>query len=79
MRDFSASSIWNNMYDLRRKLYSTQSNYHFITAILKSQNSVRKNIFKDQVTSMLKSGNKKAKTMRFKPETVRFWNMNDAI
>ena len=28
---------------------------------------------------MLKSGNKKAKTMRFKPETVRFWNMNDAI
>ena len=36
MRDFNASSIWNNMYDLRRKLHSTQSNYHFISAILKS-------------------------------------------
>ena len=36
MRDFSASSIWNKMYDLRRKLHSTQSNYHFISAILKS-------------------------------------------
>ena len=36
MRDFSASSIWNNMYDLRRKLHSTQSNYRFISAILRS-------------------------------------------
>ena len=79
MRDFSASSIWNNMYDFRRKLHSTQSNYHYITAILKSQSSVSTKYFMHQVTSILKSGNKKAKTMRFKPETVRFWNMNDAI
>ena len=45
MRDFSASSIWNNMYDFRRKLHSTQSNYYFITAILKSQSSVSTKYF----------------------------------
>ena len=36
----SASSIRNQKYDLRLKLHDMKFNYHFITAILKSQNSV---------------------------------------
>ena len=35
-------------------------NYHFITAILKLQNSASKQYFIDQVGGLLKSGNKKA-------------------
>ena len=50
MRDFkiggarSASSIWNLKYDFRPKLHDTKFNYHFIKAILKSQNSISTNI-----------------------------------
>ena len=50
MRDFkiggarSASSIWNLKYDFRPKLHDTKFNYHFIKAILKSQNSISSNI-----------------------------------
>ena len=40
----SASSIRNHKYDFRPKLYDTKFNYHFITAILKSQNSISTNI-----------------------------------
>ena len=40
----SASSIRNHKYDFRPKLHDTKFNYHFITAILKSQNSISTNI-----------------------------------
>ena len=36
-----ASSIWDQKFDLTLKLHDTKWNYHFITAILKSQNSIR--------------------------------------
>ena len=32
--------IWNHEYEFRPKLHETKFNYHFITSILKSQNSV---------------------------------------
>ena len=38
------SLIWNHKYDLRPKFHDTNCNYHFITAILKSQNSDRTNL-----------------------------------
>ena len=41
MRD----SIWNHEYDIRPKLHDMKFNYHFITAILKSQNLVSTNIY----------------------------------
>ena len=50
MRDFKiggarcASSIWNHKYDFRPKRHDTKFNYHFIKAILKSQNSISTNI-----------------------------------
>ena len=31
---------WNHKFDFRPKLHDAKFNYHFITAILKSQNSV---------------------------------------
>ena len=40
-----ASSIWNHKYDLRPKLHDTKFDYQFITAILKSQNSVSTSLF----------------------------------
>ena len=46
MRDFkvkqvySKSLIWNQKYDFRAKLHDMKSNYHFISFILKLQNSV---------------------------------------
>ena len=40
----SASSIWNLKYDLRPKLNDKKFNYHFITAVLKLQNSVSTNV-----------------------------------
>ena len=46
MRDFkvkqvySKSLIWNHKYDFRAKLHDMESNYHFISFILKLQNSV---------------------------------------
>ena len=40
-----ASSIWNHKYDLRPKLHDTKFDYQFITAILKSQNSVCTSLF----------------------------------
>ena len=43
-RERSASSIRNHKYDFRPKLHDTKFNYHFITAILKSQNSISTNI-----------------------------------
>ena len=44
-------------------------NYHFITAILKSQNSIS-----ELVSSLFKSGNKKAFTSNFvlKTEMIRY-------
>ena len=42
-RAHSASSIWNHKYVCRPKLHHTKFNYYFITAILKSQNSVSEN------------------------------------
>ena len=39
------SSIWNHKYDLRPKLHNTKFDYQFITAILKSQNSVSTSLF----------------------------------
>ena len=44
LRPQSASLIWNHKYDFRQKLHDMKFNYHFITAILKSQNSVGTNI-----------------------------------
>ena len=42
----SASSIWNHKYDFRPKVHDKKFKYHFITAILKSQNSaVSTNIY----------------------------------
>ena len=35
-----SSSIWNHKYDSRPKLHDTKFKYHFITAIIKLQNSV---------------------------------------
>ena len=43
-RAHSVSSIWNHKYDLRPKLHDTKFNYHFIKAILKTQNSVDNNV-----------------------------------
>ena len=72
----SARLIWNHKYDFRPKLHNTKFNYYFITAILKSQNSVS-----DLVSSMFKSGSKKAFTsnlvfktemMRYRTEMMRF-------
>ena len=40
-----ASSIWNHKYGLRPKLHDTKFDYQFITAILKSQNSVSTSLF----------------------------------
>ena len=40
-----ASSIWNHKYDLRPKLHDTKFDYQFITAVLKSQNSVSTSLF----------------------------------
>ena len=40
-----ASSIWNHKYDLRPKLHDTKFDHQFITAILKSQNSVSTSLF----------------------------------
>ena len=39
-----ASSSWNDKYYFRPKLHDTKFNYHLITAILKSQNSLSTNI-----------------------------------
>ena len=39
-----ACSIWNHKYDFRPKRHDTKFNYHFIKAILKSQNSISTNI-----------------------------------
>ena len=36
----SASFIWSHKYDFRQKLHHKEFNYHFITTILKTQNSV---------------------------------------
>ena len=72
MRDFSASSIWNNMHDLRRKLHSTQSNYHFISAILKFGRIQSVQIFYGSRGQYVEKRKFKAKTVRLKPETVRF-------
>ena len=36
--------IWSHKCDFRPKLHDTKFNYHFITAILKSQNLVSTNI-----------------------------------
>ena len=36
----SASFVWSHKYDFRKKLHHTEFNYHFITFILKTQNSV---------------------------------------
>ena len=44
----SASSIRNHKYDFRPKLHDTKFNYHFITAILKSQNSISTNILSSE-------------------------------
>ena len=41
----STSSIWKHKYDFRPKLHDTKFNHHFITAILKSQNSASTNIY----------------------------------
>ena len=38
------SSIWNHKYDLRPKVRDTKFNYHFVIAILKSQNSDNTNM-----------------------------------
>ena len=38
-------SIWNHECDIRPKLHDMKFNYHFITAILKSQNLVSTNIY----------------------------------
>ena len=43
-RAHSASSIWNHKYELRPKLHDMKFNYHFIKAILKTQNSVDNNV-----------------------------------
>ena len=43
-RAHSVSSIWNHKFDLRPKLHDTKFNYHFIKAILKTQNSVDNNV-----------------------------------
>ena len=40
----SASSIWNHNYEFRPKFGNMKFNYHFIRAILKSQNSVSTNM-----------------------------------
>ena len=54
---------WNDKYDFRPKFHDMKFNYHFTTAILKSQNSVSRNILPiDQVAGLLKSGKKKAVT-----------------
>ena len=37
------SLVWNHKYDFRPKLHDMKFNYHFIAAILKSQNSVSTN------------------------------------
>ena len=39
-----ATSIWNHKYEFRPKFGNTNFNYHFIRAILKSQNPVSTNI-----------------------------------
>ena len=36
----SASFVWSHKYDFRKKLHYTEFNYHFITSILETQNSV---------------------------------------
>ena len=38
-------SIWNHEYDIRPKLHDMKFNYHFITAILRSQNLFSTNIY----------------------------------
>ena len=39
-----ATLIWNHKYEFRPKFGNTNFNYHFIRAILKSQNPVSTNI-----------------------------------
>ena len=73
----STSLIWNDKYDFRQKLHNVEFNYHFFTAILKSQNSVS---WKDE------SGNAftshfvcEAEMMWFRTKMMWFKNRNDAI
>ena len=62
-----AYPIWNHKYDLRPKLHDMKFNYHFITAILKSQYQY----FIDQVAGKVE---KKGCYISF-----CIWNRNDAI
>ena len=65
-----ASSIWNYEYDFRPKLHDAKFNYHFITAILKSQNSVNNNIFWS-ISQFVEKRKQKAFTSHFVFETER--------